>query len=122
MTGGNYLFWEDVFDPIPQNADLLEITTRAMRLACDEIYVLPAMDSILIRLYRKQDELKSYELHRSRLPALVRCLKLFAHLRRTARGRAMEGNLHIRFEEKDRNIFVRVVQTSVGERVYLRIL
>ena len=37
-----------MFDPIPQNADLLEITTRAMRLACDEIYVLPAMDSILI--------------------------------------------------------------------------
>ena len=117
-----FLFWEDVFDPLPQGADLAEIAVRALRLECDEIYVLPSIEQLIIRLYRAQKWVKSFSMHRSRLPELLRHIELFANLHRSLRDRAQEGTLEIKHEDMDISLFVRVVRTSVGERVYLRLL
>ena len=117
-----FLFWEDVFDPLPHGADLAEIAVRAMRLECDEIYVMPSVEQLIIRLYRGQKWVKSFSMHRSRLPDLLKHIELFANLHRSLRDRAQEGTLEIKHEDTEMSFFVRVVRTSIGERVYLRLL
>ncbi len=117
-----FLFWEDVFDPLPHGADIAEIAVRAMRLECDEIYVLPSIEQLIVRFYRKQKWVKSFSMHRSRLPELMKYIELSANLHRSLRDRAQEGTLEIRHEDVEMSLFVRVVRTSIGERVYLRLL
>jgi len=117
-----FLFWEDVFDPLPQGADMAEIALRAIRLECDEIYVLPSIEQVIIRFYQRQEWMKSFMMHRTRLPEMLNYLKLFANLRRSLRQRAQEGLLKVKHEDNEISFFVRVVNTSVGERVYLRLL
>jgi len=117
-----FLFWEDVFDPIPPGADLAEIAVRAIKLECDEVYVLPAIEQLTVQFYRRHKPFKSFLMHRSRLPEMIRHLRLFADLHRSLRDRAEEGTLQIRHEDSEIGLFVRVVRTSVGERVYLRLL
>ena len=48
-----FLFWEDVFDPLPRGADVAEIALRALRLDCNEVYILPAYDWITIQFHRQ---------------------------------------------------------------------
>lgn len=123
MTEGDgFLLWEDVFDPLPPDADLAEIAVRALNFGCDEIYVMPSIEWLIIRFYRRQEWVKSFRLHRSRLEELVEHVRLSANLQRTQRDRAQEGTLRIRHEDTEMSLFVRVVRTSAGERVYLRML
>ena len=117
-----FLFWEDVFDPLPHGADIAEIAVRALGLECDEIYVMPAIEQLIIRFYRKQKWVKSFSMHRSRLPELIRHLELSANMHRSLRDRAQEGTLQIKHQDNDISLFVRVVRTSVGERIHLRLL
>jgi type II secretory ATPase GspE/PulE/Tfp pilus assembly ATPase PilB-like protein len=117
-----FLFWEDVFDPIPQGADIAEIALRALRLECDEVYIMPAYDWITIQFHRQQSEYKSYRMHRSRLAEIVNNIRLFADLHQVMRNRAQEGSLTVKHEDTELSLFIRVVHTSVGERIYLRLL
>lgn len=117
-----FLFWEDIFDPLPPDADLAGIAIRALRLECDEIYLLPSIEQLIIRFYRRHEWVKSFQMHRSRLPELIRHLNIFADLHRSLRDRAQEGTLTIKHEDAEMSLFVRVVRTSAGERIYLRML
>ena len=117
-----FLFWEDIFDPLPQGADLADIAVRALRLECDEIYVMPSIEDVIIRFYRRREWVKSFQMHRERLPELIRYLKLFASLERSLRDRVEEGTLKIKHENDEVVFSVRVVRTSIGERVHLRLL
>jgi type II secretory ATPase GspE/PulE/Tfp pilus assembly ATPase PilB-like protein len=117
-----FLFWEDVFDPLPTGADVAEIAVRAMRLECDEIYIIPTTEWIAVRFYRDHKPFKSYRMHRNRLPELIENIRLFARLQRSGRRRAEEGSLEIKHEDHELSFFVRLVYTSVGERVYMRLL
>jgi type II secretory ATPase GspE/PulE/Tfp pilus assembly ATPase PilB-like protein len=117
-----FLFWEDVFDPIPQGADVAEIALRALRLDCNEIYILPAHDWITIQFHRQHKAFKSFRMHRSRLEDIIKNLKLFANLHRVLRNRAEEGSITVKHKDQELSLFVRVVRTSIGERIYLRLL
>ena len=117
-----YLFWEDVFDPVPQGADVAEIALRALRLECDEVYIMPAYDWITIQFHRQHEEYKSFRMHRSRLAEIISNIRLFADLHQVMRNRAQEGTLSIKHEDTELSIFIRVVRTSIGERIYLRLL
>lgn len=117
-----YLFWEDVFDPIPQGADVAEIALRALRLECDEVYILPTFDWITIQFHRQHQEYKSFRMHRSRLAEIISNIRLFADLHQVMRNRAQEGSLTIKHEDTELSLFIRVVRTSIGERIYLRLL
>lgn len=117
-----FTFWEDIFDPLPHGADLAEIAVRAMRLECDEIYVLPTPEEIIIRFFRQHEWFKSFRMASSRLKQMIEQLKASAHLQSAGRKHAQEGTLKIRHENEEIDFFVRVVRTSVGERVYLRLL